>query len=155
GGDGGYALAVDVVEPDVGPVGEGGDDRGLGGGVVAVDVGGRVGFGVSQRLGFGQHVVVGGPLLGHLGEDVVGGPVEDAHHPEYLLAGQRLAQRPDERDPAGDRRLEEQVHARVVGDGEQFRAGGGQQRLVAGDHRLAVGHRFLDEGAGRVEAAHQ
>ena len=70
-----------------------GDDRRLGPGVVALDVGGGVALGVAQALGLGQGLGVGGALLGHPGEDVVGRAVDDAHHPADALAGQRLAQR--------------------------------------------------------------
>ena len=78
-----------------------------------------------------------GALLGHPGEDVVGRAVDDAHHPADALAGERLAQRPDERDAAGDRRLEEQVDAGAVGRLEQLGADVGEQLLVGGDDRLA------------------
>ena len=51
GGDLGDALAVDVGGGDPGVERERGQDRGLGGGVEALDVGGRVGLGVPELLG--------------------------------------------------------------------------------------------------------
>ncbi len=48
------ALAVNVVEPDAGLEGELGQDRQLVGGVGAVDIQGRVGLGVAERLGLAQ-----------------------------------------------------------------------------------------------------
>ena len=49
-GDLGDALAVHVGGGDPGVEREPGEDRGLGGGVEALDVGGRVGLGVAERL---------------------------------------------------------------------------------------------------------
>ena len=60
---------------------------------------------------------------------------------------------PDERDAAGDRRLEEQVDAGGVGRLEQLGAVVGQQLLVAGDHRLLGCQRGEDQRAGRLDAA--
>ena len=51
GADLGDALAVDLVARDAGVEGQRREDGGLGGGVEALDVGGRVGLGVAQGLG--------------------------------------------------------------------------------------------------------
>ena len=51
GGDLGDALAVHVVEAHAGVEGDPGEDGGLGGGVEALDVGGRVGLGVAEGGG--------------------------------------------------------------------------------------------------------
>ena len=64
--DVGDALAVHVVERHAGVEREPGEDRGLRGGVVALDVGGRVGLGVAERLRLGEHVGVVGAVLVHL-----------------------------------------------------------------------------------------
>ena len=119
------------------PEADGGQDGGLGGGVEALDVGRRVELGEPERLGLGQGVGVGRARLGHAGEDVVGRAVDDAHHPVDPVAGERLPQRPEERDAPADRRLEQQVD--VGGDGrlEQLGADVGQQLLVGADDRLA------------------
>ena len=53
-GDLGDALAVDVVGGDAGVERDRGQDRGLGRGVIALDVGGRVGLGIAERAGIGQ-----------------------------------------------------------------------------------------------------
>ena len=103
------ALAVHVAGHDLLPERDRGEDRGLGPSVEPLDVGRRVPLGEAQALRLGQRVGVVGPLLGHAGEDVVGRPVDDAHQSVDALAGQRLPQRPHERDAAADRRLEQQV----------------------------------------------
>src|SRR6185312_2137700 len=79
GGDGGDALAVHVVQVEGGVEGQRGQDRCLRGGVVALDVGGRVGLGVPELLRAGQCVVECGPGGVHGVEDVVRGAVDDAH----------------------------------------------------------------------------
>ena len=149
------ALAVHVGVDDVGPESECGQDGGLGGGVVPLDVRRRVALGQAELLRLAQDVVVAVAMLLHAGEDVVGRPVHDPHHAEDLLARQRLAQRPDDGDGAGHRRLVEQVHAGRGRHFGQLGAGSGQERLVAGDHGLAVAQRGLDQLVGGMEAADQ
>jgi len=50
-------------------------------GVHAFDVEGRIGFGVAQALGFLEHHVKVQALVAHLGQDEVGGAVDDAGDP--------------------------------------------------------------------------
>ncbi len=95
--------------------GDRGDDRRLGAGVEALDVGRWIALGEPERLRLGQCRRVVGALLGHLREDEVGGAVDDPHHAGDRLAAQALAQGPDDRDAAGDRGLEQQVDAGCVG----------------------------------------
>ena len=130
------ALAEHVVGPDRRAERDRGDDRGLGRGVEPLDVGGGIGLGVPEPLRLGERVVERRAVLGHAGEDVVRRAVHDAEHPADAVAGERLAQRPQQRDPAGDRRLEQQVDAVIGGDAEQLRAVAGDELLVGGDDRL-------------------
>ena len=118
-----------------------------------LDVGGRVGLGEAEALCLVERVGERGTGVGHAGEDVVGGAVHDAHHPPDAVAGQRFAQRPDQRDPTAHRCLEEDVDARALGGLEQLATVGRDQLLVGGDDRLAAHQRFDDEGAGRLDAA--
>ena len=60
------------------------------------------------------------------------------------IAGEPLAQRLDDRDAAGDRRLEIERHAVLLGERRERDAVARQQRLVGGDHRLAGRERGLD-----------
>ena len=69
------------------------------------------------------------------------------------VAGQRLAQRPQQRDGAGHRGLVVQVGPELAGRAVEFRAVLGQQRLVRGDHRLAALHRVQQQRPGRLDAA--
>ena len=130
---------------DVAAERECGEDGRLGRGVVALHVGRRVALGQTELLGLAQDVVIAGALLLHAGEDVVRRAVDDAHDADDLLPGQRLAQGPDDGDGAGHGRLVEEVDAGRRSDLGQLGAGDGQERLVGGDHRLAVAQGGLDQ----------
>ena len=138
GADATDALVVHIAGHDLGPEGDGGHDRRLGTRVETLDVGCGIAFGEAQLLGLGERRRVVGAFLGHLGEDEVGGAVDDAHHPLDRLTAQALTQRPDHGDTPGYRRLEQEVDTHFVGRGEQFGADIGEQFLVGGDDRLAV-----------------
>ena len=69
------------------------------------------------------------------------------------LAVQALAQRTHDRDATGDGGFEQQVAPGRVGCRVQLGADVGEQLLVRRDDRLAVGERFEDQLAGRLDAA--
>ena len=73
----------------------------------------------------------------------------------HPVAGEAVAQRPDDRDGAADGRLVVQLRADLLGDREQLGAVGREQRLVGGDDVGAGVHRELEVLAGRLEAADQ
>ena len=104
-----------------------------------------VGLGVAELLRLGQHLGELAAALAHHREDVVAGAVEDAGDAGDAVAGQALAQRLDDRDAAGHRRLEGQRHAGALGRRGQLGAVHRQQRLVGGHHRLAGRQRRLDQ----------
>ena len=135
--------------------GDRGEDGGLGRRVVALDVRGRVGFGVAQPGGLGERLRVVRAGRAHLRQDVVGGAVDDAHHALDLIAGHRPTQGSDDGDRAGDGRLEVQVGVRRVRGLGQLVGVLGEQRLVRGHHGLAVAQRLEQEGTWEVDAAHE
>ncbi len=151
GGDLGHALAVDVVQAHAGVEGDPGEDGGLGSGVEALDVGGRVGLGVPERGGLVEGLLVAGARGVHLVEDEVGGAVDDAEDPVDLVAGEGLAQRPDQRDGTGDGGLVVEVPAVLGGGGVQRGAVLGEERLVGRDDGGAVLEGGGDEGAGGLD----
>ena len=114
------------------------------GGVEAADVEGRIGFGVALGLRFLQHIGEGAMLLLHLRQDVIAGAVEDAVDAPHLVGGQRFAQRLDDGNAAGDRRLEVERDAVLLGQARQLGAMLGQQRLVGGHDVLAGPERGFD-----------
>ena len=135
--DAGDALDVDLVERHLRAEGEAGQQRELVGGVEAADVEGRIGLRVALGLRLLQHVGERAALLLHLGQDVVAGAVEDAVDAAHLVAGERLAQGLDDGDAAGDRGLEVERDAVLLGQLGQLGAVLGEQRLVGGDDMLA------------------
>ena len=68
--------------------GQAGQDGGLGGGVMTVDISRRVSFGESEALRLAQGIGVGQTLLGHGRQDEIGGPVDDPDHAPDALSGQ-------------------------------------------------------------------
>jgi hypothetical protein len=94
-------------------------------------------------------------LVAHFGQDEVGRAVDDAGRPFDAVGGQAFAQRLDDRDAAGDRGLEGNHDALLLGGGEDLGAMHGQQRLVGGDHMLAVGDGLHHHFLGHAIAADQ
>ena len=64
-------------------------------------------------------------------------------------------ERPEDRDPAGDRRLEAERAPARAGDRLELRPVVGDDVLVGGHDRLAGAERGRDQRAGRLVAAHQ
>ena len=153
GADFGDALAVHVGRGHRGVEGQAGHDGGLGGGVEALDVRGRVGLGVAQGLGLLQRLGEAGPGGVHPVQDVVGGAVDDAEHAVDGVPGQRLAQRAQQRDGPGHRGLVVQVGAVLPGRAVDLRAVLGEQGLVRGHDRLAVLQRGQQQRPGGLDAA--
>ena len=152
-GDFGDALAVHVGRGDRRVEGQAGQDGGLGRGVEPLHVRGRVGLGVAQGLGLLERLGEAGAGGVHPVQDVVGGAVDDAEHPVHRVAGQRLAQRPQQRDGPGHRGLVVQVGPVLPGRAVDLRPALGQQGLVRGDHGLAGLQRGQHQRPGRLDAA--
>ncbi len=87
----GDALDIDRVRVDRHPQGEAGEQRQLVGGVVALDVEGRVRLRVTQALRVREAFGEGQSLRLHSREDVVAGAVEDARDARDDVAGERFA----------------------------------------------------------------
>ena len=124
-------------------------------GVNALDVKGRVGFGVAELLRLRQHGVKGQALVAHFRQDEVGSAVDDAGDPFDAVGREAFAQGLDDGHAAGDRGLEGHHHAFFLRRGEYFIAVGGEQRLVGGDNVLAVGDGFQHHVLGEGVAADQ
>ncbi len=117
--------------------------------VDAVDVEARIGLGIAQALGLGQHVGEIAAGLAHRRQDVIAGAVQDA----VDARRSRLAARPsrsafDDRDAAGDGRLVAERHALGLGHAGQAPCHDGRaapcwrsrqacRRAMAPDHQLA------------------
>ncbi len=124
-------------------------------GVDAFDVESRVGLGIAALLRFRQDVRERRPGRTHLRQDEIAGSVDDARDPFDAVRGQAFAQRLDDRDAAGDRRLESNHHAGLLRGREDFVAVRGEQRLVGGDDVLAMPDRREHQRLGGLDAADQ
>jgi hypothetical protein len=149
------ALIGDVLQLHGRPEGEPGEDRHLRRGIGTADVIARVRLRIAEILGLLQGLLVGEATPGHLGEDVVGGAVDD---PEHLLDRDRaeaLLDHADHRNRARDGRLEPKLGTALPRGGDQLLAVLGEQLLVGGHHMATI-----PQGAGnvverRVDAADQ
>ena len=135
--------------------GKGGQDRALGGGVEALDVGGGVGLGETEVLRLLEGLLVAQALRAHGVQDEVGRAIDDAHHGRDAVAGEGLAQAVDDGDGASNGRLV--VEVSTIGGGRLVELGavGGQQGLVARDDRDALVEGAQYEGARGLDAADQ
>src|SRR5471032_1259461 len=155
GGQLGDAFGVGLVELQRDAKGDGRQDGQLVRGVDAFHVESRVGFGVTQGLGFGQHVFEGTALLAHFGEDEVTGAVDDPGHPVDAVGGQAFTDRLDHRNSTGHGRFERHDHALLARLGEDLVAMYGNQRLVGGDHVFTVLNGLEHQLAGHGIATNQ
>ena len=119
------------------------------------DVERRVGLGIAQALRLLEHGGEIEPLVAHLAQDEVGRAVDDAGHPFDAIGGEPLAQRLDDRDAAGHRRLESDHHALGVRGGEDLVAVHRQQRLVGSHDVFAFGNGLQHQGLGGRRATDQ
>ena len=120
-----------------------------------VDVRARVRLCVAEPLRVREHVGEPPTLLGHLRQDEVGRAVDDPHHPAEPLTGQRLLERPDQRDPSAHRRLEVQVEPLGVGRVEELAPARREQFLVGRDDGLVAFERGQDQGPCGFEPTDQ
>ena len=155
GGDVGDPLPVHLVTAHPGVEGQGGQQGSLGGRVIALDVGGRIGLGVSLLLGLGNCLLKIHACGRHLVQDVVGRPIDDPHHLTYLIAHQGLPQRAHDRDGTSHGSLVVEIDTIVLGGRVEFLAVGSQQGLVGGDDGLATAQCREDEFSGRVDTTHE
>ena len=153
GGDLADALVVHVAGDHPDTERDRRDDRRLRACVVPLDVGGGIALGIPEALRLGERVAVARTSVGHPSEDEVRRAVDDPHDAADRLAGERLAQRPHQRDAAGDRCLEQEVASRGVGRAEDLGTDVREQLLVRGDNRLAVLECREDQLARRLDAA--
>ena len=149
------AFDVDLIGSDPEAVGEGGEDAGLVGGVVAIDVEGGIGLGVSETLGIGEDGGEFGAFELHPGEDVIAGAVDDAADGLDAVADEGFAEDLDDGDAAGDGGLVVEVGGVGTGGLEEFLSVGGEKGLVGGDNGFAVAKGGKDDLAGGGGAAHE
>ena len=113
--------------------------------IAASDVEGRIGLGVSLRLGLPQRLGEGEPSRRHAGEYIVAGAVDDGLHRADVVSDHRLADRLDDRHAAPDSRLEVDRNVVALGRLEYLGAVQGQKGLVRRNDVLALREGREDE----------
>jgi hypothetical protein len=76
------SLHMDPVEVYISPIGDGGENLKFVGGIQSIYIQGGIGLRVPFILRLPQGRGKISPLLRHLGKDVIGRSVDDAHHEE-------------------------------------------------------------------------
>lgn len=155
GGNGADAGSGNVGGRQLDAEREGGEEGEFGAGIEAVDVGGGVGFGVAEALGFGENGVEFAVILLDFAEDVVTGAVEDAVEGFEAVGGDTFAKDAVDGDAAADAGFhgEEDTAGRSLApEGDAVE---GDEFLVGGDNGLAGGDGGLDDFPGDGGAADQ
>src|SRR5690606_16119681 len=112
------------------------------------DIEGGIRLGVAQALRFGEHRVERQAARLHFGKNEVGGAIDDAGNPVDTVGGQAFANRLDDWNAASHGGLEHHHHALAAGSIKDLIAVLGQQRLVGGNHVLALADRLHDPLTG-------
>ena len=123
--------------------------------VGAVDIKGRVSFGVAQCLRFFEHVGEVAPFLRHFTQDVVTGAVDDAGDAFDFVTAHAFAQDFDDRDAACNRRFKGKLQSFFAGQGEEGIAVAGDEGFVGGDDVFVVFEGGFDNFKGGMFAASQ
>ena len=102
-------FGMDILEFDAGSEAEGEQEGELVRGIDPLDVEGRVRFGIAEFLCLFQDLREIRRVLGHPGEDIVAGAVQDAEHGEEAVGGEVPPDGGEHRDAAAHRRLIEHL----------------------------------------------
>jgi len=155
GGDGRYPLDKDVVEVHPDPEGQGGQDGELMGGISPLHVEGGVGLGIAQALGILEHLAKPFLFLGHPGQDVVGGPVQDREDRDDPVGHQPFSEGADDGDAPAHACLKADPYPVCLGSVKDLSPVEGQEGLVGRYHVFARFHRLQNKGARRLNAAYE
>ena len=146
-----FSVNFAVVEVTV--EGHRGQDGQLIGCVVSIYIGCWIGLGIPKPLGFGQDISEFGAFLVHLGQDEVGGAIDNAQDFFEAVGGQRLTEGVDDWNAATHAGFEVQCHVVFARHGEELGAFLGDELLVGCDDMLAGCKGRLDEHLCRLDAA--
>ena len=114
-------------------------------GVETADVEGRIGLGIAEALRLLQTFLEGELLLLHARQDVIAGAVENAIDALDRIAGEPLAQRLDDRNAAGDRRLEGERDMVLLGERGECEPCAASRALLAVTTGFAMRERGFDQ----------
>ena len=149
------AFHVDMPWIDPKTVGERGEDANLVGRVVAVNVQGWFGFGITETLRVGQDIAKLGSLEFHPSQDVIARAIDDSVEAGDAISNEPFAQDLDNGYAARDAGFVIQIRAAVLRRCEQLFAVRREERLVGGDHRFTEPQRSECHLARCRGATHQ
>ena len=149
------AFRVDGLIRNPGAKRQRGQQRNLLRRINAVHVETRIGFGISQGLGFPQHLLEIQPVVAHLAQDVIRRAVDDAGNGEKLIGYEAFFDGPDDRNTPTHAGFEPNIAPEGAGRCEDFAAVPRQQRFVGGDDMLALLQRRQQIGTCRFIPADQ
>ena len=132
----------------------GSHDSGLASRIQAFHICRGVSLRIAELLCLPEGILELHPVFEHFCEDIVGRPVHNAQHVRDLIGRKALLQRTDDRNPAGNGSLEEEILPvllrRVQKDPSFF----SDQILIGGDYVLARSQRLKDDRFCRLHTAH-
>ena len=118
--------------------------------IMALDIEGRIRFGVTEPLRLLQTLRESELLLFHTRQDVIAGAIENSIDACERIAGQALAQRFHDGNGTTDRSLEIEGDVVLLGNGGQCDAVPGKQSFIGGDDRFLGRERRRDRGTGGI-----
>ena len=149
------ALGRDLCRVEAFAEGDGGEQGQFRTGVETVHVGRRIGLGVTEPLGFGEHGFKRRPVLFNLGQDVIAGAVQDAEECLDAVTADALAQGGVNRDTAADGGFHGQLDALHGGLAPDVHAVERDQFLIRRHNALAVSDGAFHHLASHAGAADQ
>ena len=134
--------------------GQGSQNAHLAAGVMALHIGGGVLLCKTVGLGQRQCICKGHILLDHLGQNKVGGAIENTGNALNMIGRQALSHGTNNGNTAAHGRLNQIIYIVGFGTGQQLRSLLRHQLLVGGDHALAAGEQLHGKVKSRVHPAH-
>ena len=155
GGNVTNALHEHIVGVHARAEADGSEDRDLRSSIEAVDVGRGVGLGVTQALRVGEHLIKAQAFVGHARKNVVRGAVHNAGDGQNFVADQVVLERAHHGNAASCSGFALDLHAVAVREFGQVLNMTAEQRLVRGNHVLAVRERVLENFRRGMFAANE
>ena len=153
-GDLGDGARLNILRMHLRPQRQPNQNRQFGAGIISGHIFRRIGLGVAQRLGLGQHCGVFGASL-HLAENEVAGAVQNSFHAVDTVAGKTVLKAGNDRDASCDGSAVQEMKAVRCGHRFKFETVVGNQLLVRGDDAFSGGERAAYPASRRLQSAGQ
>ena len=148
------AFGIHLGKGHVGVKRDGCHNRHLASCIVAFHIRSRIALCIAELCRKGKCLFVAHPILRHPRQDIVGRPVDNAHHFCQFAGCQTLAQRTDDWNRACNRRFKMQVTFSGFRCIEQLFSIFREQILIRRYNLFACAERFLQPGQRRPNSSH-